>query len=185
MSLASNCSKSCRAEAARKCGTTIIATHMRCCRSLSSSCCCCWLLLCDQHKTKTGRARSRNNSRHKLDYQQVLDNLKAKGIAIRVASPKLVMEEAPESYKVIIRDAIVLLCEWGCASRVRGILSCAWLRVVCVCERAGCFCGGGHVSRGRHLQEGCEAAADRRHQGLRMGVELIWLPQRRPPRRRR
>lgn len=47
-----------------------------------------------------GRARSRNNSRHKLDYQQVLDNLKAKGIAIRVASPKLVMEEAPESYKV-------------------------------------------------------------------------------------
>lgn len=46
-----------------------------------------------------GRARSRNAARHKLDYQQVLDNLKAKGIAIRVASPKLVMEEAPESYK--------------------------------------------------------------------------------------
>eukprot|EP00887_Chlorella_sp_A99_P001451 scaffold8.g1451.t1 len=46
-----------------------------------------------------GRSRSRNNSRHKLDYQQVLDTLKAKGIAIRVASPKLVMEEAPESYK--------------------------------------------------------------------------------------
>ena len=47
-----------------------------------------------------GRARSRNNSRNKLDYQQVLDALKTKGIAIRVASPKLVMEEAPESYKV-------------------------------------------------------------------------------------
>ena len=46
-----------------------------------------------------GRARSRNSSRSKLDYQQVLDALKAKGIAIRVASPKLVMEEAPESYK--------------------------------------------------------------------------------------
>ncbi|KAL4457981.1 hypothetical protein ABPG75_012846 [Micractinium tetrahymenae] len=46
-----------------------------------------------------GRARSRNNSRNKLDYQQVLDVLKTKGIAIRVASPKLVMEEAPESYK--------------------------------------------------------------------------------------
>ena len=30
---------------------------------------------------------------------QVLDALKAKGISIRVASPKLVMEEAPESYK--------------------------------------------------------------------------------------
>lgn len=46
-----------------------------------------------------GRARSRNNSRNKLDYQEVLDALKTKGIAIRVASPKLVMEEAPESYK--------------------------------------------------------------------------------------
>lgn len=46
-----------------------------------------------------GRARSRNNARNKLDYQQVLDALKTKGIAIRVASPKLVMEEAPESYK--------------------------------------------------------------------------------------
>ena len=29
----------------------------------------------------------------------MLGNLKAKGVAIRVASPKLVMEEAPESYK--------------------------------------------------------------------------------------
>ena len=72
-----------------------------------------------------GRARSRNNSRNKLEYkarsgvlscwctpqatpltafrcfnhQEVLDALKAKGISIRVASPKLVMEEAPESYK--------------------------------------------------------------------------------------
>ena len=46
-----------------------------------------------------GRARSRSNSRNKLDYQQVLHSLKAKGISIRVASPKLVMEEAPESYK--------------------------------------------------------------------------------------
>ena len=46
-----------------------------------------------------GRARSRNNSRNKLDYTEVLEKLKTKGIAIRVASPKLVMEEAPESYK--------------------------------------------------------------------------------------
>lgn len=48
-----------------------------------------------------GRSRSRNNSRNKLDYQEVLDALETKGIAIRVASPKLVMEEAPESYKVL------------------------------------------------------------------------------------
>ena len=46
-----------------------------------------------------GRARSRHNSRQKLSYEQVLENLKTKGISIRVASPKLVMEEAPESYK--------------------------------------------------------------------------------------
>lgn len=46
-----------------------------------------------------GRAFSRAKSRRNLDYLQVLDNLRNMGIAIRVASPKLVMEEAPESYK--------------------------------------------------------------------------------------
>lgn len=39
---------------------------------------------------------------------QVLENLKTKGIAIRVASPKLVMEEAPESYKDV--SAVVDTC---------------------------------------------------------------------------
>lgn len=46
-----------------------------------------------------GRAQSRNKSRRNLSYQEVLDKLAEKGISIRVASPKLVMEEAPESYK--------------------------------------------------------------------------------------
>jgi len=46
-----------------------------------------------------GRALSRAKSRRKLDYLEVLDDLKKQGIAIRVASPKLVQEEAPESYK--------------------------------------------------------------------------------------
>jgi tRNA-splicing ligase RtcB len=36
---------------------------------------------------------------HLFSAAQVLDKLAEKGIAIRVASPKLVMEEAPESYK--------------------------------------------------------------------------------------
>lgn len=36
-----------------------------------------------------GRQRSRNNSRNKIEYQDVLDGLKTKGIAIRVASPKV------------------------------------------------------------------------------------------------
>jgi tRNA-splicing ligase RtcB len=39
------------------------------------------------------------NHRKNLEYTQVLEALAAKGISIRVASPKLVMEEAPESYK--------------------------------------------------------------------------------------
>lgn len=42
---------------------------------------------------------SRSKSRRQISFQEVLDNLKQKGISIRVASPKLVMEEAPESYK--------------------------------------------------------------------------------------
>ncbi len=46
-----------------------------------------------------GRALSRAKSRRNLDYQDVLNDLAKKGISIRVASPKLVMEEAPESYK--------------------------------------------------------------------------------------
>jgi len=46
-----------------------------------------------------GRALSRAKSRRKFDYLEVLENLKTLDIAIRVASPKLVMEESPESYK--------------------------------------------------------------------------------------
>lgn len=46
-----------------------------------------------------GRALSRAKSRRNLDYTEVLSALEEKGISIRVASPKLVMEEAPESYK--------------------------------------------------------------------------------------
>ncbi|KAF7988749.1 hypothetical protein HCN44_007059 [Aphidius gifuensis] len=46
-----------------------------------------------------GRAFSRAKSRRNLDYTAVLNKLEEMGISIRVASPKLVMEEAPESYK--------------------------------------------------------------------------------------
>uniref|UniRef100_A0A8W8MJM2 3'-phosphate/5'-hydroxy nucleic acid ligase n=1 Tax=Magallana gigas TaxID=29159 RepID=A0A8W8MJM2_MAGGI len=46
-----------------------------------------------------GRALSRAKSRRNLEYTEVLSALEEKGISIRVASPKLVMEEAPESYK--------------------------------------------------------------------------------------
>uniref|UniRef100_A0AC35TPY1 3'-phosphate/5'-hydroxy nucleic acid ligase n=1 Tax=Rhabditophanes sp. KR3021 TaxID=114890 RepID=A0AC35TPY1_9BILA len=46
-----------------------------------------------------GRAMGRSKSRKTISFEDVLENLKEKGISIRVASPKLVMEEAPESYK--------------------------------------------------------------------------------------
>ncbi|KAI6184191.1 RNA-splicing ligase RtcB-like protein [Aphelenchoides bicaudatus] len=56
-----------------------------------------------------GRAMSRAKSRRNLAYADVLENLKQKGISIRVASPKLVMEEAPESYKDV--DDVVQTCD--------------------------------------------------------------------------
>jgi len=46
-----------------------------------------------------GRAWSRAKSRRNLDYMDVLHNLEAKGISIRVASPKLVMEEVSWGWK--------------------------------------------------------------------------------------
>ncbi len=55
-----------------------------------------------------GRAHSRAKSRRTLDYEGVLERLKEQGISIRVASPKLVMEEAPESYKDV--TAVVDTC---------------------------------------------------------------------------
>ena len=62
-----------------------------------------------------GRAMSRNAARKKLKYQEVLDDLKEKGIAIRLASPKLVTEEAPESYKDVV--SVVDTCEEAGISR--------------------------------------------------------------------
>lgn len=51
--------------------------------------------------TLQGRALSRAKSRRNLDFQDVLDKLADKGIAIRVASPKLVMEEVRNAPSVI------------------------------------------------------------------------------------
>ncbi len=48
--------------------------------------------------------------RRALDYKEVLEQLNAKGISIRVASPKLVMEEAPESYKDV--TSVVDTCKF-------------------------------------------------------------------------
>eukprot|EP00771_Trimastix_marina_P000415 gnl/Trimastix_PCT/1432.p1 GENE.gnl/Trimastix_PCT/1432~~gnl/Trimastix_PCT/1432.p1 ORF type:complete len:527 (-),score=143.53 gnl/Trimastix_PCT/1432:118-1545(-) len=46
-----------------------------------------------------GRCRSRANSRRMLRHDQVISELNQKHIAFRVASPNLIQEEAPQSYK--------------------------------------------------------------------------------------
>lgn len=46
-----------------------------------------------------GRCLSRNKARSAITYEDTLDKLRAMGVSVRLASPKLVMEEAPESYK--------------------------------------------------------------------------------------
>ena len=56
-----------------------------------------------------GRATSRVKSRRTITYEGVLGNLRERGISIRVASPKLIMEEAPESYKDV--SAVVDTCQ--------------------------------------------------------------------------
>lgn len=46
-----------------------------------------------------------------------MDELQRKGISIRVASPKLIMEEAPESYKDV--NSVVNTChEAGISNKV-------------------------------------------------------------------
>eukprot|EP01102_Stenamoeba_stenopodia_P008072 TRINITY_DN2290_c0_g1_i5.p1 TRINITY_DN2290_c0_g1~~TRINITY_DN2290_c0_g1_i5.p1 ORF type:complete len:235 (+),score=47.20 TRINITY_DN2290_c0_g1_i5:30-707(+) len=72
-----------------------------------------------------GRSQSRNKSRRTLGYEEVLAELARKDISIRVASPKLVMEEAPESYKDVC--AVVDTCHTAGISK-----KCIKLRPVAV-----------------------------------------------------
>ena len=44
--------------------------------------------------------------RRNLDYQEVLDALKSKGISIRVASPKLVMEEVHVNHVLSLSEVV-------------------------------------------------------------------------------
>jgi len=72
-----------------------------------------------------GRQMSRSKSRRSLSHKDVLDALKEKGISIRVASPKLLMEEAPESYKDV--TAVVDTCHVAGISK-----KCVKLRPIAV-----------------------------------------------------
>lgn len=72
-----------------------------------------------------GRALSRNRSRNNLSYEQVLQKLADQKISIRVASPKLVMEESPESYKDV--NAVADTCHEAGIS-----MKCVKLRPVAV-----------------------------------------------------
>ena len=73
----------------------------------------CWGSTCHG----AGRALSRNSSRGTLDYKDVLADLAVKGVSVRLASPKLVTEEAPAAYKDV--DAVVDTChEAGIARKI-------------------------------------------------------------------
>jgi len=72
-----------------------------------------------------GRALSRNKSRNMLEYDQVLQALYDKGVSVRVASPKLIMEEAPASYKDVVQ--VVQTCHDAGISK-----KCVKLRPVAV-----------------------------------------------------
>ncbi|KEP62528.1 UNVERIFIED_CONTAM: DNA segment, Chr 10, Wayne State University 52, expressed family protein [Hammondia hammondi] len=72
-----------------------------------------------------GRARSRNNARNNLQCQEVIRALEDRGISMRVASPKLIMEEAPESYKDV--SQVVQTCHDAGISR-----KCVKLRPIAV-----------------------------------------------------
>ncbi|KAL0226800.1 hypothetical protein P9112_014124 [Eukaryota sp. TZLM1-RC] len=63
-----------------------------------------------------GRALSRHEARRTLTGPSVLEAMKRKGILIRVATPKLVMEEASESYKSV--DAVVETCHQADITRM-------------------------------------------------------------------
>ena len=56
-----------------------------------------------------GRALSRAKSRRNLDYMDVLSALEQQGISIRVASPKLVMEEVCRLVGVYVGLEICIL----------------------------------------------------------------------------
>ena len=55
-----------------------------------------------------GRRCSRSKARREVKYESVLDELAAKNVSIRVASPKLIAEECTSSYKDI--DAVIETC---------------------------------------------------------------------------
>ena len=64
-----------------------------------------------------GRALSRTQSKKTIKYADVMEDLKKKGISIRVANPKLVMEGAPQSYKDVC--CVIDTCEIaGISSKV-------------------------------------------------------------------
>eukprot|EP00993_Chasmostoma_nieuportense_P000106 NODE_1097_length_1658_cov_36.589157_g1030_i0.p1 GENE.NODE_1097_length_1658_cov_36.589157_g1030_i0~~NODE_1097_length_1658_cov_36.589157_g1030_i0.p1 ORF type:complete len:517 (-),score=132.01 NODE_1097_length_1658_cov_36.589157_g1030_i0:63-1613(-) len=56
-----------------------------------------------------GRCKSRNRSRNNFSHEDILQELSNSGISVRLASPKLVMEEAPDSYKDV--NSVVEACE--------------------------------------------------------------------------
>merc|ERR1711916_58862 len=55
-----------------------------------------------------GRRCSRSKARREVQYESVLDELQAKNVSIRIASPKLISEECTSSYKDV--DQVINTC---------------------------------------------------------------------------
>lgn len=85
------------------CSYVLVGTHKGMTETFGSTC------------HGAGRALSRNQSRKKLDHEQVLERLKNDGISIRVASQISLAEEAPESYKNV--TDVIDTCEDAGISR--------------------------------------------------------------------
>lgn len=62
-----------------------------------------------------GRALSRTQSKQDIPYQKVIQDMKAMGISLCVASPEHISEEAPGSYKDV--SDVVESCELAGISR--------------------------------------------------------------------
>ena len=108
-----------------------------------------------------GRQRSRNNSRTKIEYTDVLEGLKTKGIAIRVASPKVMCTRAGGA----CGGAGAGPPPVSNGTPLPAVGDGGGTRVV-----QGCVRRGRHVPRGGHQQKVLQAAPDRGRQGLKSAV---------------
>lgn len=126
-----------------------------------------------------GRAQSRSACRRQLNYEEVLNNLQAKGIAIRVASPKLVTEEAPEvgfettcltqGVPIKLFESKQLVPGFVGTFRLTNLVSFMsnlYVALFVLAELQGCISGSGHMRSSWDIKKMPETEASRCDQGI-------------------